>query len=352
MALTTEQCAAPGCTNFSTPKGEHVLPEWMLRAFTSSVWSPGPYRAESSKTGVERTSEQGVLTKLPCCSLHNRDLNTNFEQHGKAAAKRLFGVETTRRDAQGRSAAWEARPLEALDALDAAESDAFARWLVKTMVLNGHPASVREMNGQRVWSDRKPAGFPESVFSDVFSGRVPEGMNAWIAVAEPDAVPERHLDVAPRVSLDAAVGFQTASVSWGLGLRHGDGGRSLDVNVVWGPGMIVLHPDEESGAATRIWPRPPARLRIADLPVLDAAAASRFRSTFYSGGGGWVHKPGRTPVIAGHISTLAATPTADGFDLGYLDFIDTPARVAEVEAHLRRIGVLYGEITEHGRLTG
>lgn len=347
MALN-QMCAAPGCTDLSTPNGEHVLPNWMLRAFTKRVWSPGPYRAESSRTGVERVSEQGVLTKLPCCQNHNGDLSKHFEQRGETAAKRLFGIESSERNASGRTIDWLVHPLEELDALDADETDALARWLVKTMILNGHPRAVREMNGQPMWTDHQPADFPESVFDELFNGRIPTGMNAWLAVSELHADTERHLDAKPRVDLGASLRHPTASVSWGLGLRHGDGGLSLDINVVWAPDAIVVHPDEEAHKATRVWPRPPAQLRVADLPVLDAAAAGQYRSTFYSSGGGFTYKAEWTPVFAERVLTLAITDTESGHDIHWWDFVEDEARITEVNRHLRHTGVLQGNITENG----
>lgn len=349
MALNDETCAAPGCSNLSSRRGEHVLPNWLMRAFTSHVWPRGPYSAGNSRSGLELESTQPAYAKLPCCKVHNAQLDTVFETHGHKAAKRLFGIESLRND-KGRTD-YALLPLEQQPPLDQAEADRFARWLAKTMVLLNHPRTVEAMNSQPVWADRDRAAFPTSVFADIFNGTVPEGLHLWITVSELGAGETEYVDVGARVQLDRSLRHPVAGASRGLALRPGAAGLFLNVQVVWAPGLIVVHPDEETGAAVRVWPCPPAPLRIADLPVLDEWTASRFRSTFYIGGVGFAHEAGRTPVIAEGVSTLAVTDTARGHDLHWWDFMNADARIDAVVLHLRRTGVLQGEITRNGSLT-
>jgi hypothetical protein len=127
-----QECAAPGCTNPSTRRGEHVLPNWLMRAFTTRVWSPGPYRAEHSSRGIEHTSNQVAYTKVPCCEEHNETLGKHFEHHGQEAAKHLFGIESLK-NTKGDTVDYAVHPLDEQAPLDQASTDLFARWLVKTM---------------------------------------------------------------------------------------------------------------------------------------------------------------------------------------------------------------------------
>jgi hypothetical protein len=344
----TQVCAAPSCTAPSTPTGEHVLPNWLMRAFTTTVWSAGPYSVESSTTGVEHTSDQPVYVKLPCCQSHNAALDTNFETHGQEAAKNLFGI-ATRKNTKGNTTGYDLLPLATQSPLDNVGTDRFARWLLKTMILNHHPETVRQMNGQPVWKSHKNAGFPTSVFADIFAGKTPDGMNAWIAVSDPKANADQTSDVGTRVQLDSAHGYQTALATWGLGLRHGASSLALDVQVAWAPNMIVLHPDEETGAAQRIWPHPPTRLRIADMPVMDASESRRFRSTFFIGGSAFASAQGFTPVIAEDAPTMSAHEAKGTLCLHGMDGVDTSERAGQIrtwlEANLMAPGA--GETTEN-----
>ncbi|SDK52944.1 hypothetical protein SAMN05216298_0423 [Glycomyces sambucus] len=302
-----------------------------MRAFTKAVWLPGKYEAVTAN-GVEDTADEPVLTKLPCCEAHNTRLGAHFEQHGQEAAKQLFGLQTVKDD-RGRTKDYRALSLDHLTALEMTGTEQFARWVVKTMVLDHHPQAVREMNGRRVWKRRQPAGFPEPVFADVFNGTIPAGMNAWIAISDL-AGTDRPAGSDARVSLDVSASHPAKTAQLTLGVRHGSAGRQVHLQLVWAPGMVVVHPDEESGAATRLWPRPPQTLRIADMPVLDPFAAACFRSTFIEDGWSFVFEPDRMPVMAEGVRTMSVREVDGVFASHSWPMFDDAERVAAIIAHL------------------
>lgn len=344
MALTEERCAAPGCTNLSTRNGEHVIPDSLMRALIRTVWTARGYAAASTSHGVEAESEQPMFIKLPCCAHHNSILSQNFEDRGQKAAKRFLGITST---GQGnRRSTYAAVPLESVPALDPGEAAAFGRWIIKTLLLMHHPKVVWEMNGIRRHEDQvsdQRAYLPEHVFADLFAGVVPRGCHAWVVASKDQGLTAPGPVVRPRVALRTIAGIAEVASTFGIGARRDVDEFTVQLQAVWQPDAIVVHPDEESGVAVRMWPRQPrAGLRLGDLDVLSLDAGAQFTATFSGEPTGWFDDE-RTAVLAEGLRLVSCSNEASGHRFYALPRLDDRARVDTVRAFAETAGLLETE---------
>jgi len=315
-------------------------------ALRDGVWQSGPYEAVSSRQGTIRESEQIAFAKAPACRVHNTALDTHFEVAGQPAFKRLIGIGSVK-DERGKTVAYPLTPLEDINGLDEKETTAVGRWLVKTTVISAHHQTAWEMAGAHVWGARDGVGFPECVYADLFAGRTPEGMNAWIVLADQNAdadsrqIQQQRLaenqQPPTRIVVGTTGGVAGCSSTWGLGIRHGENGRVLHVQVMWQPGAIVVHPDEETGLAVRVWPNPQVGIRLAEMPMLDGARLDEFRATFAAGGGNLDAAPVGTPILAAGAPFMYAANSEGPLRMGYMKGTDE-ARVNQIRTFLQQRG--------------
>src|SRR5882724_8374692 len=94
----TEDCFLCG-SEPSTPAGEHVWPQWLLKEFPVS---DGPYITEKNghavlnREGVPRRNAVFPRVFLPCCTSCNGKLDRRFEKPAKPVMRRIL----TSRDVQ------------------------------------------------------------------------------------------------------------------------------------------------------------------------------------------------------------------------------------------------------------
>ncbi|MCD0446319.1 hypothetical protein LO763_22145 [Glycomyces sp. A-F 0318] len=340
MALTEERCAAPGCENLSTRRGEHVIPNALVRALTKAVWASGTYIAASTSGGAEAETDQPLYIKLPCCAHHNSVLSKHFEERGQKAAKQFLGITSTHQP--NGTTAYAAVPLASAPPLTSEDACEFGRWIVKTLLLMHHPQAVWEMSGfERLTEpvDSQRAHLPEAVYADLFAGNVPRGCHAWIAATADQSLTEPVV-AAPRVPLVTVGGNAGVPSTLGLAARHAVDGFTLVLQVVWQPDALVIHPDEETGDAVRVWPRPRAGLKLADLRVLSLEDGAKFWATFAQVRDLTRFPVGRTAVVAKGLWWVSCGDQANGHRFYALPRVDSRTRVDAVRVFAEMAGLL------------
>lgn len=229
----------------SSPKGEHVLPRWLLKMFPSSE---GPYSSYVNGEPVRKRDGSPRMDKslnritAPMCSSCNGLLDTRFEKPGKPLVRRLF-----ERDANVVFSPAEVRTL--------------GLWFVKTWLLTAHPRAIDSQEGipSLAWNP---------VECELCSWMIrdqapPPGLSVWILrrAEEHGDQPETRYVPLPTVVADGReIEFQV--------MRAGI--RFLDVSLVYHPEWEIEHPLEDEGRALRLWP-PKAALAIdfSTLPEID-----------------------------------------------------------------------------------
>jgi hypothetical protein len=264
-----EQCVF--CPAMSSRKGEHAWVRWLV----SRRWKT-LVRITTEEDGIPITNRDKVLQRidsfpyvlLPVCdSLTgngcNQRLEAMFEAKGRAPVSAVL---------------LESRPLTS-----ASEVQAFARWWLKTLLLLHHP-SAREIFPKL---KRRPWTLPAMTYPGLLNGVFPRDMSMWVAVGD-DAHGSAHLPEQKRVWLlrtgrrdgeggvpeSGVVGFSLAS------------GRIAYFQLAVHPLCDVDNPFEEAGLAIRLWPDPPGRMDLDDLPILDAMGRRQFGSLFTDSGVG------------------------------------------------------------------
>ena len=233
-------CALCG-ERLSSPDGEHVLPQGLLRALFPQESGPftttwGPKEAPR-RTLIANTFQR---VKLPCCEPCNKELNRRFENPGSGTGRRLLS---------------DIEPCLSGDELKTA-----AIWLLKTWLLLVHPkASANDGLPQpKAWDSAPP-----SVWTWLVDGSdPPEGLTLWIQDgAHPVVAPgqEHHL-LLPLIRADGGE-WQFLGFALGLARRY--------VSLVYHPGWAIEHPGVAAGTVKQLWPPTGASSLIAfpDTPA-------------------------------------------------------------------------------------
>lgn len=233
----------------STRRGEHVWPQWYLRAH---IHPPGPYEWSFNDDPILRSDGTPLApdvlmrVKLPVCGQCNAELNSRFERASDVML-RVFGV-------SGRLA------------LSANDAELVGLWLLKTWLLLSHPQvlySEPVIDGLDIIRDRR--ALPQRCYRWLVTGESPpDGLSMWITRTTDDGPARRSGPIIPVPEVHAdgeQVSFETHEVT-----LHG-----LTVVVVFHPGWPIFHSHEAEGRAVRMWPTPGA----VDLGALGSVPLSQ-----------------------------------------------------------------------------
>jgi hypothetical protein len=241
-SFTGERCVLCGVRP-SSPKGEHVLPQWYLR---SGLHGPGPYAWELNgesilrRDGTALAPEQLTRVQLPMCPPCNNVLEHRFERVARPLILRLFSDRSAR--------------------FDDAEARIVSLWLLKTWLLLCHPKVRYEhpaINSLDII--RKRPAFPESCYRWMIDGsEPPDGLSLWLA---------RHADDRSDRSTMLAVPIVEADGSAVRFAAHEAGLHGLSVSVAFHPGWPIDYPGAAEGRVAQLLPDPKA-IDLGLLPVL------------------------------------------------------------------------------------
>ncbi len=256
------------CAEPSSPKGEHILPLWLLKRWCGE----GPFTHAvsgepiSGRDGLPRTTDHLPPYLLPVCDQEsgqncNGKLNRRYEEPGKLAVRVVLD--------RG----------EALRTSD--QVVAFARWWIKTILLLQHPGAKStfcEVLTRNSWD------LPASVYKNLLEGSLPSDASLWLAVADDEngcaRLPKLLRIYLPTTSDPEGVGGNPATLLTGF---RQVGTRIMLVQLVLHPLCDFEHPFEQSGLVVRLWPESPDCFDIAALPVLDAEGRRQLGALFVDG---------------------------------------------------------------------
>ena len=264
------------CGQPSSKNGEHVLPTLLTKRWRLA---DGPYTYEINGQPIRdrdehpRRVEAVSPYRLPVCAHHNNELNRLYEQPAKCSLRAVLDCGV---------------PLEKSERVQA-----FALWWIKTLLLLLHPALQPTFPGLEAPNGRDLAG---TVYTDLVTGLPPADVSLWLALAD-DTTGCARLPEPLRIHLpttfdpEGIVGEPATLLygfSQGQDLR-GDRGetrpqtRVLLAQLVLHPLSDFEHPFEQAGLIVRLWPKPPARVDIGALPVLDAKGRQQLGALFVCG---------------------------------------------------------------------
>jgi hypothetical protein len=251
------QCKICRCTGLLAP--EHVIPSWLFKCYETPgagpftmVRRPTPLTRRDGRPVASPSLERVLLDVCPDC---NAWLNDTFEVPAKIPIRRLGGGQTI------------------------ADADAFAvaRWAAKTLILYGHPAARR--SNQLHMSIQRPMLQDGAELARALrrTGEIPADVSLWAASIDKKHDPQTH--VVPeriwpsRTSRTDGAGGPVDAINLGLGVHSM--ALTVTMTLVSHPLVDIENHWEEAGLAMRIWPNPPARLTLTDLPALDVESGRR-----------------------------------------------------------------------------
>lgn len=254
----TGQCDI--CGDVGELTDEHIIPSWLFKHW-EKVPVAGPFTMTGSPTSptrrdgrpVTNTSLERVL--LDVCAGCNSWLNRHFEEPAKTPIRQLC---------LGQS-------------VSGPDMGAVARWAVKTLVLYGHP-SVRRSS--HLSTDvQRPMLKDGAEVARVLrtSGEILADVSLWATAVDRTlepvdcVVPERLWP--SRTGCVDGSGGSVGAVNLGLGALGLD--LTVMMTLVVHPLVDIENPWEAIGLATRIWPNPPERLALTDLPAIDVGSGRR-----------------------------------------------------------------------------
>ncbi|MDJ0347608.1 hypothetical protein QMK19_41100 [Streptomyces sp. H10-C2] len=259
------------CGSRVSSQGEHVLPRWFFERWDGQ----GPFTYYAGSKPIPKRSgstqrDQLARVMLPVCGSNsptdcNGWLNRTFEVAGKPQ------VETVLNDL---------RPIAGADVV------AFARWVVKTLLLHAHPLAMNSEIGHLDTVSRSVLELPKSALPMMRnSGQFPEDLSLWMSVIDSDGAPADLPDfdqaVLPRVHRRDGAGGECRATTLGFSLPNH---LMVSFQLVFHPLIDIVNPFESPGWATRLWPNPPADLDITAHPVLDVAGGRALTRWFVAGG--------------------------------------------------------------------
>ena len=252
-------------TRPSTRRGEHVWPQWYMRA---PIHGPGPYPWSVGNEPILRRDGRPVAppvltrVKLPVCRQCNGELDRRFEKAGSSVMRDIF-------EKQGRLN------------LTSGAAESAGLWLLKTWLLLSHPRiHYSEPLIDRLDIIRDRRALPQEYYRWLVTGlQPPAGLSLWVSRTMDDGQTARSGPIIPLPEVHAGgeiVSFEAHQVT-----LHG-----LTIVLVFHPGWPLVHPYESSGGAQRLWPSPGA-INLEMLASIPLSAVPRWAE-------GWrvVLKPG------------------------------------------------------------
>jgi hypothetical protein len=233
---------------------EHVVPQWFISRFF-----PGGTTYHLLVNGCDHSRRDGSQWAidhfnrflLDVCERCNGLLGTRFEQGSTKSAVEAF---------------FDGRALLGDD------PDLFGEWIVKTLILIGHPNTRRGHPPPDSSNQSDPLN--ARLVGWLPSGSPPDFLSCWVARSNRYAVGGANRERTTQLSLPS---FQinherhdAQIISFGLA---GAGEQFFNFHLVYHPGVKLEHPLEGSGA-TRVWPAAGA-LALADIwPLTQDQVAS------------------------------------------------------------------------------
>ncbi|WP_411574795.1 hypothetical protein [Streptomyces fradiae] len=268
------------CGSPVSSQGEHVLPRWLFKRWEGQ----GPFTYYVGGKAIPKrngdTQRDGLArVMLPVCGINspancNGWLDSTFEHVGKPQVRAV---------------------LDDLRRIEDAEVLAFARWVVKTLLLHAHPLAVNsEIGHLDIAMSGSVLELPGAALPTMRStDRFPDDLSLWMSVIDPDgaavALPEFDRQLLPAVHRPDGGGGRSGATTLGFSLPNG---RMVSFQLVFHPLIDIVNPFETLGWATRLWPNPPSDLDIADHPALDAVGGRALTKWFATGGIGIGLQPG------------------------------------------------------------
>jgi hypothetical protein len=257
-------CALCGA-HLSSRKGEHVLPQFLLRALFPE--DPSGYYTEVNgvrvvdRHGREKSSPSITRRQLPMCNLTtggtcNDVLAERFEHEETCAAVLRYFDD----------------PLGMLTAKETADT---AIWWLKTLLLCAHPQTqASDEIGPQGWEE-----IDANLYSWLVDGSAPPAwLSIWMAVLDGTNTDEHDRTATlergePRIGLPhfSVAGVRYRSQVFPLGLRN------LRFQLVHHPGWEPMHTFERTGDVVRIWPPSPQGLDLGSIPRLGVERAAEYK---------------------------------------------------------------------------
>ncbi|WP_156937529.1 hypothetical protein [Haloglycomyces albus] len=274
MRFNDDECIF--CDTWSSPRGEHLLPQWVMRFHAGDC--PGEHRAEVNGEPLTLASGAPVRVdtpiksqfQLPCCNNHNEELNANYEYRATPVVKKMLGGIAD-------DPVW---PV-----LNDDEVFEASRWWIKTVALLAHRCTTVSWAKFRYQLNSDDSiSFDDSVYDSIGQGRIPGDMSAWLVVADSATIadPYQVLNRIPLATISKSGATPTTPYVRNFGLRTRFD-RQVFVQVAHHPNAEIVHPDEVSGNAVRIWPTS-TRLALSELPLLNSQCLYAFQNRFLVGG--------------------------------------------------------------------
>lgn len=211
----------------STPRGEHVLPQWLLRALWTQEAGPyTTYRNDElvqTRDGHPRRQSSAARFQLPVGPECNGILDRRFEKPAKDLIRAMLLEEAS---------------------LSGDQLVTIGLWFVKTWILLAHPALVVSDPGFTMthWEPWDPR-WEDWMMSGL---EPPDGLSAWLTKVDHNETAEspRYIDLPlGSVNRDGAAAFL---IDFGIG--------EMTVSVLYHPDWKIKHPLEDDGHAIRLWP--------------------------------------------------------------------------------------------------
>lgn len=280
-------CVFCGIKINTKSKYEHVYPKWLLKSYFSRKKATLNSKITITKKGVENFSYVDKVRpserkdkyrfselKLPVCGHKenncNGKLDHHFEDRAREPLKKLLkqGQEIT----------------------DTEEVRAVARWAAKTVLLSRHPKAwhpeFEEVTGKK-WSPQGRWSVPHRDMVELCSlGKIPDDLHLWAFIIDPEHTGEVKFE-APSSWVPTGIKLKNAIVSFGVGEKWSDSEKKeLTFHLAYrsesfrNPYTDVVNPFSDEGKVKKIWPDPPKKLGLEDLPKISKKSLRSYMKWF------------------------------------------------------------------------